>query len=76
MAKICKNCGCSEICIFANPYRTEDCNINWQPVITYCEKCKYLRKCRACCRCSHPNGLHEPRPDLGTFCSYGISEVE
>jgi hypothetical protein len=39
MAKICKNCGCYEVCIFANPNRTEDCDINWQPIITYCENC-------------------------------------
>ena len=42
--------------------------------IVLCEKCKYLRRCRACCRCTHPNGLAEPRPDLGTFCSYGIEK--
>ena len=41
MPKICKNCGCYEICMFANPYRTEDCNINWQPIIVHCEECDY-----------------------------------
>lgn len=40
MAKICKNCGCYEVCIFANPCRTEDCNHGWQPVITYCGECE------------------------------------
>ena len=39
MAKICKNCGCYEVCFFANPGRIEDCN-NWQPVITYCVDCE------------------------------------
>lgn len=37
-----------------------------------CEKCAHLRKCRACCRCNHPNGLKEPKPDQGTFCCYGV----
>jgi hypothetical protein len=37
--KICKNCGCYDVCIFANPCRTEDCNHGWQPVITYCKNC-------------------------------------
>jgi hypothetical protein len=39
VAKICKNCGCFEVCVFANPGRTEDCN-KWQPVITYCADCE------------------------------------
>ena len=37
-----------------------------------CEECYYLRKCRACYRCAHPNGLKEPKPEQGTFCCYGI----
>lgn len=41
VAKICKNCSCFEVCMFANPHRTEDCNINWQPIITYCEACEH-----------------------------------
>jgi hypothetical protein len=36
-----------------------------------CSCCKYLRECRAVCRCSHPYGLKEPKPNLGTFCYYG-----
>ena len=39
MTKICKNCGCYNVCIFANPCRTEDCTHGWQPIITYCENC-------------------------------------
>jgi hypothetical protein len=37
-----------------------------------CEKCRYLKKCRACYRCNNTKGLPEPNPELGTFCSYGI----
>ena len=41
MAKICKNCACYEVCFMANPCRTEDCNINWQPIIVLCKDCKH-----------------------------------
>jgi hypothetical protein len=40
--------------------------------ITLCENCLYLKECRACFRCTHPNGLKEPKPMLGTFCCYGM----
>ena len=30
MAKICDNCACYEVCIYANPNRTKDCTL-WQP---------------------------------------------
>lgn len=43
---------------------------NVTTVVT-CDKCKYLRECRAVCRCSHPYGLKEPKPSIGTFCYYG-----
>jgi hypothetical protein len=44
-------------------------NVNF---VVPCEKCHYLKKCRACYRCNNPKGLPEPNPELGTFCSYGI----
>jgi hypothetical protein len=44
-------------------------NLNF---VVPCEKCHYLKKCRARYRCSNPKGLPEPNPELGTFCSYGI----
>jgi hypothetical protein len=40
--------------------------------IVLCEKCRFLRQCRACYRCNHPNGLKEPKPAEGTFCCYGL----
>ena len=70
--KICKNCACYKICIYANPDRVEACTINWQPIITYCSDCQYLKICRACYRCNHPVGLKEPNPKMNTFCVHGI----
>jgi hypothetical protein len=37
--KICKNCGCFDVCKFADQNRAEDC-ADWQPVITYCRECR------------------------------------
>ena len=44
--------------------------------VTLCAECQYLRKCRACYRCSNPKGLPEPMPDNDTFCCYGITREE
>ena len=68
--RVCKNCGSYDVCIWANPHRIENCD-HWQPGITYCHECQYLRSCRACCRCANPKGLKEPDPTLNTFCAYG-----
>ena len=43
MAKICNNCACYEVCFMANPCRTEDCNIGWQPIVVRCKDCKHLK---------------------------------
>ena len=40
MDKICKNCSCFEVCIFANPNRVVDCN-NWQPILVHCQDCEH-----------------------------------
>jgi hypothetical protein len=44
MAKICSNCSCYEVCIFANPNRTEDCKIGWQPKLVHCKDCEHWDK--------------------------------
>ena len=44
MTKICKNCACYEVCFMANPCRTEDCNINWQPIVVRCKDCKHWQE--------------------------------
>ena len=54
----------------------EICEASTQPEITYCSACMYLRKCRACYSCTHPNGLKEPKPSIGTFCCYGARNDE
>lgn len=75
MAKICKNCGCYEVCIFANPYRTEDCNA-WQPIIVQCKDCKHWQpiheriphmECQIFCG-AYEHGYPTNADD---FCSYG-----
>ena len=40
MAKICSNCACYEVCIYANPNRKQDCNL-WQPEVVRCKDCKH-----------------------------------
>ena len=47
-------------------------NLNF---VVLCERCMYLKKCRACCRCDYPNGLKEPKPEQGTFCCYGVERT-
>lgn len=42
--------------------------------IVLCEHCTFLKRCRAVCRCDHPYGLKQPKPEAGTFCSFGVDE--
>ena len=39
MAKICSNCACYEVCIYANPGRTKECKL-WKPEVVRCQDCK------------------------------------
>ena len=42
--------------------------------IVPCAECRYLKECRAVCRCNHPFGLKQPHPEAGTFCSFGAEK--
>jgi hypothetical protein len=76
MRKVCKNCACFDVCKFADPDRTVECTINWQPIITYCQKCRSLRRGRVAFICNHPNGLKHPNLVQNTFCMYGEENNE
>ena len=71
MAKICKNCACYEVCFMANPCRSEDCNIGWQPIVVLCKDCKYFTKGMAVGMCKrNPEMPIIPIP-YNHFCSFG-----
>ena len=39
VAEICNNCASYDVCIYANPNRTENC-ILWQPKVVRCKDCQ------------------------------------
>ena len=79
MAKICNNCACYEVCFMANPNRTVDCNIGWQPIIVKCKDCKWYKEGellapnKFCFRLKHPTENRQVGYNFGAddFCSYG-----
>ena len=75
MAKICKNCACYEVCIWANPCRTEDCNHGWQPIIVRCKDCKHFYHSISSDRDGRcvQFGTYDTDPSVypTDFCSYG-----
>lgn len=39
-----------------------------------CEKCRFLKECRAVLKCEHPYGLKSP--NYSSYCSYGEQKEE
>lgn len=67
MSKICKNCGCFDVCIFANPCRTEDCTHGWKPDVVFCKDCLKKRIEHGYIWCL----VHNEQKQEFDFCSSG-----